>query len=98
MSPGQFLNQHSFTLGAAVSLALLAIWLFWDGITLNDLLAFGALAFGLGIAYFTFNPGESTETDPAVVIEEIGAGDEIQRWLGAIDSAEVRQRMQDLPS
>jgi len=74
MSPGQFLNQHSFTLGAAVSLALLAIWLFRDGITLNDLLAFAALAFGLGIAYFTFNPGESTETDPAVVIEEIGAG------------------------
>ncbi len=27
-----------------------------------------------------------------------GAGDEIQRWLGAIDSAEVRQLMQDLPS
>ncbi len=27
-----------------------------------------------------------------------GAGDELQRWVGAIDSAEVRQLMQDLPS
>jgi hypothetical protein len=74
MSAGQFLNQHSFTVGAAVALALLAIWLFRDGITLNDLLSFGALAVGLGIAYFLFNPGESSETDPEVVLEEIGAG------------------------
>ena len=74
MSAGQFINQHSFTLGAAFSLALLAIWLFRDGITLNDLLAFGALALGLGIAYFIFNPGESTETDPEAVIEQIGTG------------------------
>ena len=74
MSAGQFVNQHSFTLGAAVALALLAIWLFRDGITLNDLLAFGALALGLGIAYFLFNPGESTQTDPEAVLEEIGAG------------------------
>ena len=55
-------------------MALLAIWLFRDGITLNDLLAFGALALGLGIAYFFFNPGESSETDPEVVMEQIGAG------------------------
>jgi thioredoxin-related protein len=27
-----------------------------------------------------------------------GAGDEIQRWVGAIDSVEVRQLLQDLPS
>ena len=74
MSPSQFLNQHSFTLGAAVSMGLLAIWLFRDGITLNDLLAIGGLALGLGVAYFFFNPGESTETDPEVVIEQIGAG------------------------
>ena len=74
MSVGQFLNQHSFTLGAAFALGLLAIWLFRDGITLNDLLAFGALALGLGIAYFFFNPGESSETDPEAVIEQIGAG------------------------
>ncbi|MFV1857824.1 MAG: hypothetical protein ACC647_00550 [Anaerolineales bacterium] len=74
MSPGQFLNQHSFTLGAAVSLAFLAIWSLRDGITLNDLLAFGALALGLGIAYFFFNPRESTETDVEAVLENIGAG------------------------
>ncbi|GMR10387.1 MAG: hypothetical protein BMS9Abin28_1208 [Anaerolineae bacterium] len=74
MSPSRFLNQHSFTLGAAVSLALLATWLFRDGITLNDLLAFGALALGLGIAYFFFNPRESTETDVEAVLENIGAG------------------------
>ncbi len=74
MSVGQFLNQHSYTLGAALALAILALWLFRDGITLNDLLAFGALALGLGIAYFIFNPGESTDTDPETVIEQIGAG------------------------
>lgn len=74
MSVAQFVNQHSFTLGAAVSLALLAIWLFRDGVTLNDLLAFGALALGLGIAYFFFKPGESSESSPAAVLEEIGAG------------------------
>jgi len=74
MSAGQFLNQHSFTLGAAFASGLLAIWLFRDGVTLNDLLAFGALAIGLGIAYFFFNPGESSETDPEAVIEQIGAG------------------------
>ena len=50
MSVGQFLNQHSYTLGAAFALAILALWLFRDGITLNDLLAFCALALGLGIA------------------------------------------------
>ena len=55
-------------------LTLLAIWLFRDGITLNDLLAFGALSLGLGMAYFFFNPGESTETSSEVVLEEIGAG------------------------
>ena len=27
-----------------------------------------------------------------------GAGDELQRWVGAIDSAEVRQLLEDLPS
>lgn len=74
MSLGQFVNQHSFTVGAAVALGLLAIWLFRDGITLNDLLAFGALAAGLGIAYLLFNPGESSETDPETVLEQIGAG------------------------
>jgi hypothetical protein len=74
MSAGQFLNQHSFTIGAALALGLLSIWLFRDGVTLNDLLAFGALALGLAIAYFFFNPGESTETDPEAVIEQIGAG------------------------
>ncbi|MEE9216541.1 MAG: hypothetical protein V3U32_03820 [Anaerolineales bacterium] len=74
MSVGQFLNQHSFTFGAAFALAMLAIWLFRDGITLNDLLTFGALGLGLGIAYYFFNPGESTETDAEAVIEQIGAG------------------------
>ncbi|MFQ5922687.1 MAG: hypothetical protein ACE5M4_07560 [Anaerolineales bacterium] len=74
MSAVQFANQHSFTIGAAFSLGLLAVWLFRDGITLNDLLAFGALIVGLGIAYFLFNPGESTTTDPEAVLEEIGAG------------------------
>ena len=74
MSAGQFLNQHSFTFGAAFALGLLAIWLFRDGITLNDLLAFGALGLGLGIAYFFFNPGESTEHDPETVREQTGAG------------------------
>lgn len=73
MSVGQFINQHSYTLGAAVALGLLAIWLFRDGITLNDLLAFGALVAGLGIAYFLFNPGESSEIDPELVLEEIGS-------------------------
>ena len=74
MSAGQFINQHSFTIGAAIALILLAVWLFRDGITLNDLLAFGALIVGLWIAYFFFNPGESTQTDPEVVLEGIGGG------------------------
>jgi NO-binding membrane sensor protein with MHYT domain len=74
VSVGQFLNQHSFSVGAAFALAILALWLFRDGITLNDLLAFGALGLGLGIAYFFFNPGESTDTDPEAVVEQIGAG------------------------
>jgi len=74
MSAVQFVNQYSFTLGAAASLAVLAIWLFRDGITLNDLLAFGALALGLGMAYIFFKPGESSENSPSAVLEEIGAG------------------------
>ena len=65
MSAAQFANQYSFALGGAMSLAVLAIWLFRDGITLNDLLAFGALA---------FKPGESSENSSAAVLEEIGAG------------------------
>lgn len=74
MSAVQFLNQYSFTLGAAISLLVLAIWLFRDGVTLNDLLAFGALALGLGLAYIFFKPGESSANSPSAVLEEIGAG------------------------
>ena len=74
MSEAQFANQYSFALGGGMSLAVLAIWLFRDGITLNDLLAFGALACGLRIAYFFFKPGESSENSSAAVLEEIGAG------------------------
>ena len=55
-------------------MALLAIWLLRDGVTLNDLLAIGALVIGLGIAYYFFNPGESTHSDSEQVLDEIGAG------------------------
>ena len=77
MSVGQYLNQHSFTVISAMTLVALAVYLFRDGIQTGDMLAFGALALGLGLAYFLFRPGASTETDPKAVLEEIGAGDPV---------------------
>jgi hypothetical protein len=74
MSPGQYINQHSFTIIAAASLAILAYWLLRTGLQTRDVLALAALALGLGIAYLLFNPGASSESDSEVVMSRIGAG------------------------
>lgn len=74
MSPGQYFNQHSFTITAVAAVAILAIWLLRGGVQTRDLLAVVALALGLGLAYRLFNPGSSTETDAEMVLSQIGAG------------------------
>ena len=74
LSPGQYLNQHSFTIAAIVSWMLLAVWLLRDGLKSSDLIGLGALAAGLVIAYVLFHPGGSTESEPEQVLARIGAG------------------------
>lgn len=74
MSPGQYFNQHSFTIIAVASVAALAIWLLRGGFQARDLLAVAALALGLGLAYRMFSPGASSETDAETVMSQIGAG------------------------
>lgn len=74
MSPGEYFNQHSFTISAIATWILLAIWLLRDGVRSSDLIALGALGAGLVIAYMLFNPGPSTEPDAEQVLARIGAG------------------------
>jgi hypothetical protein len=74
MSPGQYFNQHSFTIVAVASILILSVWLLRGGAQQKDYLAIGALAVGLGIAYLLFNPGGSTESDSKAVLAQIGAG------------------------
>jgi hypothetical protein len=74
LSLGQFVNQHSFTLIGGAALILLAVALLRDGIQPSDLAALGALLLGLTIAYALFNPGRSTQDDPAEVQAHIGGG------------------------
>lgn len=69
-----FFNQHSFTVTAAFATFVLAIFLFRNGISRNDLLAFGALMAGLLLAYLLFRSDDSTYADLANVEEKIGAG------------------------
>ena len=71
---GRFVNQHSFSLFAAASLLVLAIYLFRDGVEANDLVAFGALILGLVIAYGFLQPGPSTLSQVTEVQARIGAG------------------------
>lgn len=74
MSPGEYFNQHSFTISAIATWILLAIWLLRDGARSSDLIALGALGAGLVTAYLLFSPGPSTEPDPEQVLAHIGAG------------------------
>jgi hypothetical protein len=71
---GRFINQHSFSLFAATSLILLAVYLFHDGIDSSDLVALGALAVGLVIAYWLLGPGPSTHSQVAEIEAKIGKG------------------------
>lgn len=74
LSPGQYLNQHSFSIAAVASFVLLAVWLLRDGIKSSDLIALGALVAGLALAYALFNPGPSSESSAEHVLAGIGAG------------------------
>jgi len=69
-----FLNQNSFTIAAAASLLGLAAFLLRDGVRGSDLVALGALALGLGLAFLLLNPGVSTLTEAEAVQARIGAG------------------------
>lgn len=74
MSPGQYFNQHSFTISAVGSLLLLTIWLLRDGVKAADLVAIGALLIGLVAAYVLFGPGPSSVTEADQLRARIGAG------------------------
>lgn len=69
-----FINQHSFTLLSAAALLALAVFLLRDGVQASDLVALGALALGLALAFLLLNPGPSTLSDAAAVRSKIGAG------------------------
>jgi hypothetical protein len=74
---GRFINQHSFSLFAAGSLIALAVYLFRDGVEVNDLVAFGALILGLVIAYGFLRPGASSLSQVAEVEAKIGHGQHV---------------------
>lgn len=71
---GRFINQHSFSLFAAASIIVLAIYLFRDGVESGDFIAFGALILGLVIAYGLLQPGPSTLAQVDQVEAKVGAG------------------------
>jgi hypothetical protein len=69
-----FFNQHSFTITAAFGTLVLAIILFRDGISRNDLITISALVVGLILAFLLFRPDPSIYEDLATIEEKIGAG------------------------
>ncbi len=71
---GRFINHHSFSLFAAASLLVLAIYLFRDGVEAGDLVALGALILGLAIAYWFLRPGPSTLSQVDEIETKIGKG------------------------
>ncbi len=73
----QFLNQHSFTLTGAAALLALGYFLLKDGATGSDWLALGALALGLGIAWWFLSPGPSTLTQGEQIAARIGSGEPV---------------------
>lgn len=67
-----WINQNSFLITAAAATVILAAVLFRDGIRTSDLIALGALAAGLALAYFLLRPGPAATSESAQA--EIGRG------------------------
>jgi hypothetical protein len=70
----QYLNQHSFTITAAVALGILGFVLFRDGFHVSDLVPLGALGLGFGLAYMLLGPRASTHRSINDVRDAIGKG------------------------
>jgi lipopolysaccharide export LptBFGC system permease protein LptF len=71
----RFINQYSFTLTAAAAVLTLAFFfLLRGGPRAADLIAAGAMALGLGLAYWLLQPGPSTLSSVEQMTAEIGAG------------------------
>jgi hypothetical protein len=69
-----YINQHSFTLIAAISFVVLAVILLRDGLQLYDALVLLALAGGLLLAYQLLKPGSGASKTAEELQSQIGAG------------------------
>jgi hypothetical protein len=69
-----YFNQHSFTIIGVITVIIFGFLLFRNGIRVYDLIGFGALILGFGIAFYFLRPGPGTEGDAETIMARIGEG------------------------
>jgi non-homologous end joining protein Ku len=70
----QIVNQYSFLLVAAFSLASLAFILLRDGVKGSDLIALASFTLGFTAAFALLRPRASAASDAEAVLGQVGAG------------------------
>lgn len=70
----QFINQHSFVLGALLLLLVAALFLFRQRVSPGDLIVLAALAAALLIGWTVLKPSQTVGGEVAEVQAQIGAG------------------------
>ena len=68
------INQYSFTLVAGILTVLISIYLFRRGVGQREITALVALIIGFMVAYWFFNPGQSSSGGTQRTKAAIGAG------------------------
>lgn len=69
VSMAQYINQHSFTLGAGALFAVVAVLLIRDGVSRRDVIALLALGGSLAVAWAMLRPGGNAAAEGADPLE-----------------------------
>ncbi len=69
-----FVNQFSFTLVAGTLIILFALFIFRQEIGPRQIISLVALILGFFVAYWFFNPGESSPGGSDRLVDAIGSG------------------------
>jgi uncharacterized membrane protein len=70
----EFVNQYSFTMVAGTLIILFSILIFRGGVGQREIIALVALIIGFMVAYWFFNPGESSTGGGERTKAAIGSG------------------------
>lgn len=71
------INHYSFIFGALLGFGILMALMLRRGFQSTDLIALGALLFGLVFAAYLLNPGKSTLHLAEAVRDQIGSGEPV---------------------